>query len=104
VAEVYTLLVDCSRFADDELPPAAVGARLLCYLGAESEAKAVEGVVQTLRAMGIPPLEVTSFGTLEERLAEGEVAAEELRLIERAAGEASILVGEMTPIFPETRP
>lgn len=101
MGEVYTLLVDCGRRPDDGLPTGARGVRLLGYVAAEDEAAAVREAVAVLRAAGMAPLDVRSFGTLAERLAEGDVAEEEREMIGRAEAEGSVVIGEVTPLYGE---
>ena len=46
------------------------------------------------------PLDVTGYGTLEEREAEGqEIDGEERELMQRALEENSVIVAQMTPFF-----
>ena len=97
--QVYTLLVQVGRKPGDGLPEGATGAGLLCYAAARDEEEAVRETVAVLRVAGMAPLDVTAYGTLDERLAEGEVAEEERGLMERARAENSVVVAEMTPFF-----
>jgi hypothetical protein len=97
--EVHTLVVDCGRRPGDGLPRGAAGARLLGYIAAADEAEAVREAVAVLRAAGLAPLEVTSHGTVAERLAEGEVEAEERALMARAEAELALVVAEVTPRY-----
>lgn len=98
-ASVFTLVVDCGRRPGDGLPEGARGARLLCHVAARTEADAVRAAVAVLRDAGLAPLDVTGYGSLEERLAAGEVGAEERALIDRAAAERDVIVAEVTPRF-----
>ena len=71
--------------AGDGLPAGATGAALLCYAAGVDEAEAVRETVAVLKVAEIAPLDVTGYGTLAEREAEGvEIAPEERALIERA--------------------
>jgi hypothetical protein len=98
--KVYTLLVVVGRAADDGLPEGATGAGLLCYASGHDEEEAVRETVQVLRQAGLAPLDVTGFGTLAERLAEGhEIAPEEKGLMDRAADENAVVVAQVTPVF-----
>lgn len=98
--EVYTLLVEVGRKPGDGLPDKATGAGLLCYASGIDEAEAVRETVALLKAADLAPLDVTGYGTLEDRLAEGdEVPEEERALMERARAENSVVVAEMTPFF-----
>lgn len=98
---VFTLVVDCGRGPDDGLPDGATGARLLCYIAADDEADAVRGAVAVLRDAGLAPLDVTGYGSLEDRLAGDGIEDEERALIDRAAAEKALVVAEMTPRFGE---
>ncbi|MFO1105238.1 MAG: hypothetical protein U1E34_04000 [Amaricoccus sp.] len=98
--QVYTLLVEVGRKPGDGLPEGATGAGLLCYAAGVSEEEAVRETVALLKAADLAPLDVTGYGTLEERLADGqEVPEEERGLMERARAENSVVVAEMTPFF-----
>ena len=99
VREVYTLVIECGRRPGDDLPGWATGARLLCYVAGEDQAEAVQAAVAVLRDAGMAPLDVTGYGTFEDRLTEGEVGEEERLLIDRAGRERAVIIGELTPIF-----
>ena len=94
---VFTLVVRVGRRAGDGLPAGATGAALLCYLAARDQAEAVREAVAVLRGAGLAPLEVAGHGSLEQRLAEGGVAADERGPIERARAENAVIVAEVTP-------
>ena len=97
---VYTLLVQVGRKPGDGLPKAATGAGILCYASGVDEEEAVRETVALLKAADMAPLDVTGYGTLEDRLAEGhEVPEEERALMERALAENAVIVAEMTPFF-----
>ena len=98
--EVFTLLVEVGRKAGDGLPERATGAGLLCYASGVDEEEAVRETVAVLKAADLAPLEVTGYGTLAERIAEGhEIPEEERALMERALAENAVIVAEMTPYF-----
>ncbi len=98
MAEVYTLLVEVGRKAGDGLPEGASGAGLLCYAAGRDEAEAVRETVAVLRQADLAPLDVTGYGTLEERLAEGvEIDEAERALMRRAADENAVIVAQITP-------
>lgn len=100
--KVYTLLVQVGRSADDGLPDGATGAGMLCYASGVDEAEAVRETVALFRQAGLSPLDVTGYGTLAERLAEGdEIAPEEKGLMDRAAEENAVVVAQVTPFFDE---
>ena len=96
--QVYTLLVEVGRKAGDGLPEGATGAGLLVYATGREEAEAVRETVAILRQADLAPLDVTGYGTLDERLAAGEeIDAEERALMQRALDEDAVIVAQMTP-------
>ena len=98
--KVYTLLVEVGRKEDDGLPDGATGAALMCYASGVDEAEAVRETVAVLKQADLAPLDVTGYGTLEERLAGGdEIDGEERALMDRARAENSVIVAQMTPFF-----
>jgi len=100
LAEVYTLLVEVGRKPGDGLPEAATGAALLCYAAGVDEAEAVRETVAVLKVAEMAPLDVTGYGTLAEREAEGhEVSEDERALMARAGAENAVIVAEVTPFF-----
>ncbi|MBD3679166.1 MAG: hypothetical protein HUJ27_12310 [Rhodobacteraceae bacterium] len=100
VQAVYTLLVEVGRKAGDGLPDGATGAALMCYASGVDEAEAVRETVAVLKQADMAPLDVSGYGTLEERLAEGhDIDDEERALMERALAENSVIVAQMTPFF-----
>ncbi len=95
---VYTLLVEVGRKAGDGLPKGASGAALLCYAAGRDEGEAVRETVAVLKQADLAPLDVTGYGTLEERLAEGaEIDEDERALMRRAAEENAVIVAQVTP-------
>lgn len=96
---VFTLLVQVGRKPGDGLPDKATGAGILCYAPAKDEEEAVRDTVALLKEADMAPLDVTGYGALEERLAEGEVAPEERELMAMAEAEGAVVVAEMTPFF-----
>jgi uncharacterized protein (UPF0548 family) len=103
VAEVFTLLVEVGRRSGDGLPEGATGAALLCYASGTDEEEAVRETVAVLKQADLAPLDVTGYGTLEERLAQGHAVPEEERaLMERARADNAVVVAEMTPFFDES--
>ncbi|WP_071798909.1 hypothetical protein [Natronohydrobacter thiooxidans] len=95
--QVYTLLVELGRSPDDGLPKGATGAGLLLYATGVDEAEAVRESVAVLKTAGLAPLDVTSYGTLEERLAAGDTIPEEEReLMARALAENAVIVAQKT--------
>lgn len=100
--KVYTLLVQVGRTDKDGLPTDSSGAALVCYASGMDEAEAVRETVAILKQADLAPLDVTGYGTLQERQSQGyEVEPEELTLMQRALDENSVVVAQMTPIFSE---
>lgn len=97
VPEVYTLLVQVGRSANDGLPDGATGAALLCYASGRDEAEAVRETVQVLKTADLNPLDVTGYGSRAEREAEGhEIGAEDSALMDRALAENAVIIAETT--------
>jgi hypothetical protein len=97
--KVYTLLVEVGRKPGDGLPKGAEGAALLCYASGVDEAEAVRETVAILKQADLAPLDVTGYGTLEDRLEDGEeIPDEERALMDRALAENSVIVAQMTPL------
>lgn len=100
--QIFTLLVEVGRSADDGLPKGATGAALMCYASGVDEAEAVRETVAILKQADLSPLDVSGYGTLEERLAEGhDIPDEERALMQRALDENSVIVAQMTPFFDD---
>ena len=98
--QVYTLLVEVGRKAGDGLPADATGAALMCYASGVDEAEAVRETVAILKQADMNPLDVSGYGTLEERLADGhDIDDDEQALMARALAENSVIVAQMTPFF-----
>ena len=98
--KVYTLLVEVGRKADDGLPEGSTGAALMCYASGVDEGEVVRETVAILKQADLAPLDVTGYGTLEERLAEGhEIDDEERALMDRALEENAVIVAQMTPFY-----
>lgn len=103
--QVYTLLVEVGRKAGDGLPKGATGAGLVIYASGVDEAEAVRETVAILKQADMAPLDVTGYGTPEEREAQGhEIDPAERALMARALAENSVIVAQMTPFFGEDRP
>ena len=97
---VYTLLVEVGRTANDGLPDGSTGAALICYAAGHDEAEAVRETVAILKQADLSPLDVTGYGSLDERLAEGhEIPGEERALMDRALAENAVIVAQMEPLF-----
>ena len=100
--QVYTLLVEVGRHENDGLPDDATGAALLCYASGVDEAEAVRETVAILKQADLAPLDVTGYGTLDERLAAGvEVDEAEREMMARALEENSVVVAQITPFTGE---
>jgi hypothetical protein len=100
--KVYTLLVQVGRKADDGLPDDATGAGLLCYASGVDEAEAVRETVKILKEAGLAPLDVSGYGTLQDREELGhEIDEEERGLMDRALSDNAVIVAEMTPFYEE---
>ncbi|PYF11736.1 hypothetical protein C8J30_10246 [Rhodobacter viridis] len=100
--QVYTLLVEVGRSANDGLPKGSTGAGLLCYASGVDEAEAVRETVAILKQADMAPLDVTGYGTLAEREKAGdEIDAAEKELMQRALDENSVVVAQMTPFYDE---
>ncbi|MFD2741220.1 hypothetical protein ACFSUD_16705 [Sulfitobacter aestuarii] len=98
--QVYTLLVQIGRKDGDGLPDKATGAALMCFASGIDEAEAVRETVAILKQAETNPLDVTGYGTLSEREADGqEIDAEERALMQRALEENSVIIAQMTPFF-----
>ena len=98
--QVYTLLIEVGRKKGDGLPDGATGGALMCYASGVDEAEAVRETVAILKQAELAPLDVSGYGTLEERLAEGhDINEEEQELMKRALSENSVIVAQMTPFF-----
>lgn len=99
---VFTLLVEVGRKAGDGLPEGSTGAALMCYASGVDEAEAVRETVAILKQADLAPLDVTGYGTEEERRAQGhEIDEEEQALMRRALDENAVIVAQMSPHFDE---
>ena len=100
--EVYTLLVEVGRGPGDGLPNGATGAALLCYSSGRDEAEAVRETVAVLKTADLVPLDVTSYGTISEREAEGhDIGTDDRALMKRALAENAVIVAETTVLKGE---
>lgn len=98
--QVYTLLVEVGRCAGDGLPEGSTGAALMCYASGVDEAEAVRETVAILKQADLAPLDVSGYGTAEERTAQGhEMDDDERALMQRALDENSVIVAQVTPHF-----
>jgi hypothetical protein len=97
--QVFTLVVQVGRSKGDGLPKGATGAALVCYASGVDEAEAVRETVAVLRQADLAPLDVQGYGTLDDRLAEGDdIPDAERALMARALAENAVIVAQMTPL------
>jgi len=98
--QVYTLLIEVGRKDGDGLPDHASGAALMCYSSGVDEAEAVRETVALMKQAGLAPLDVTGYGSLNDRLAEGhDIEDEERALMQRALEENSVVVAQTTAFY-----
>jgi hypothetical protein len=98
--QVYTLVVEVGRKPGDGLPDKATGAALMIYASGVDEDEAVRETVVILKQADLAPLDVSGYGTLDDRLKAGdEIDAEERKLMQRALDENSVIVAQMTPFY-----
>ncbi|MCB1357679.1 MAG: hypothetical protein KDK53_14675, partial [Maritimibacter sp.] len=58
--------------------------------------------VAILKQADLAPLDVSGYGSLDERLAEGhDIPEEERALMDRALTENAVIVAQMTPFYDE---
>lgn len=100
--QVYTLLVEIGRKSGDGLPKKATGAALMVYASGVDEAEAVRETVAILKQADTAPLDVSGYGTLAEREADGhDISKEERALMQRALDENAVIVAQVTPFFEQ---
>ena len=100
--QVFTLLVQIGHKSGDGLPEGATGAALMCFASGVDEAEAVRETVALLKQADTAPLDVTGYGTLAERQAEGhDIDDDERALMQRALEENAVIVAQVTPFFGE---
>ena len=98
--QVFTLLVQVGRKDGDGLPDGATGAGLMLYASGVDEAEAVRESVAILKQADLAPLDVTGYGTLADREAQGhKISADERELMDRALAENSVIVAQVEPYF-----
>ncbi len=98
--QVFTLVVEVGRKDGDGLPHGATGAALLIYATGVDEAEAVRETVVVLKQADLAPLDVSGYGALDERVANGDdIPDEERALMDRALAENSVIVAQLTPFF-----
>ena len=98
--QVFTLVVEVGRKVGDGLPDKAKGAALMIYASGVDEDEAVRETVAILKQADMAPLDVSGYGTLDERIANGDdIDGDERALMGRALAENSVIVAQMTPFF-----
>lgn len=98
--QVFTLLVEVGRNPGDGLPKGSTGAALMIYASGIDEGEAVRETVAILKQADMAPLDVSGYGTLAEREAEGhEISEDERELMARALAENSVIVAQLTPFY-----
>jgi len=98
--QVYTLTVEIGRIEGDGLPENATGAAMMCFCPAKTEPEAVRETVAILKQGGLAPLDVSSYGTMQERLDDGhDINDEERGMMQRALDENSVVVAMTSPFF-----
>ena len=98
--QVFTLLVEVGRKDGDGLPDDATGAALMCYASGVDEAEAVRETVALLKQAELAPLDVTGYGSLDERLEDGhDISDEERNMMQRALDENSVVVSQTTAFY-----
>lgn len=101
---VYTLVVKVGRKSGDGLPDGATGAALMCYASGVDEAEAVRETVAILKQADMAPLDVTGYGTMEDRQAQGhEIEPDEIDLMQKALDENAVIVAQVTPYFDKPK-
>lgn len=99
---IFTLLVEVGRKSGDGLPKNATGGALMIYASGVDEGEAVRESVAILKQADLAVLNVTGYGTLEERLEQGhDISEEERALMQRALDENSVIVAQMTPFYED---
>ena len=98
--QVFTLVVEVGRKPGDGLPAKATGAALMIYASGVDEDEAVRETVAILKQADLAPLDVSGYGTLDDRMAAGdEIDGEERALMQRALDENSVVVAQMTTFY-----
>ena len=97
---VYTLLVEVGRKKDDGLPKKSTGAALMCYSSGVTEEEAVRETTTVIKKAGLSPLNVTGYGSVDERVAEGhDISEDEHLLIKQALDENAVIVSQTTAFY-----
>ncbi len=100
MSTVYTLVMEVTKHEGDDLPKEASGAAFVLFAPAEDEDEAVREAVKIFKEAGLSPLEVTSYGTIEQRKSEGyEFSEEELELANEAISAQAIIILDKQVFF-----
>ncbi len=92
--------MEVTKQAGDDLPKGASGAAFMIFAPAEDEEEAVRAATKLFKEAGLSPLEVTSYGTIEQRIAEGfEFSSEELQLADEAVSQDAIIILDKQVFF-----
>ena len=76
--------------------PRVAPVRRWSVMPGRDEAEAVREAVAILKQASMAPLDVTGYGTLQERLAEGqEIGDDERTLMDRALAENAVIIAQM---------
>ena len=71
------------------------------FLEGDGDFRSAEAI-DLLKQADVAPLDVTGYGTLDERMAEGhDISDDERALIQRALDENSVIIAQMTPLFDD---
>lgn len=98
--QVFTLVVEVGRKPGDGLPDKSTGAALMIYASGVDEEEAVRETVAILKQADLAPLDVSGYGTLDDRIKAGdEIEDDERELMQRALDENSVIVAQMTPFY-----
>lgn len=102
--QVFTLLVELGRSENDGLPKGATGAALMCFSTGVDEAEAVREAVAVLKQADMAPLDITGYGTRDERIEQGhDISDEESELMDKALAENAVIVVQVTPFFEDKK-
>lgn len=93
MTKIFTLVLEVTKSENDDLPIEATGAAFVLFAPADDADEAVREAVKIFREAGLNPLEVSNYGTIEERISEGyEFAEEEMALAEEAKNSNAIII------------
>jgi len=99
---VFTLLVEVGRKDGDGLPKDSTGAALMCFASGVDEAEAVRETVAILKKADLAPLDVSGYGTLQDRQNDGhDISDEEQEMMNKALDENSVVIAQFTPFYDD---